>query len=82
MKKALNEIIMDYWYICAMHDGKSDRDIKNLLQDFVESCGRTYDGSDIDRTVRNLTKAEQRKLLKTMQESGIIDRCGGNPETD
>ena len=79
MKERLIDAIMNYWFDCIMLNGKADRLINNLLEDYVRESGRTYDGTDIYRTVENLSKSQQRKLLKIMQESNIIGRCGGIP---
>lgn len=77
MSKPIDIQILDYWWDAVMIDGRADRQVNDLLENFVKRKGHVYDGSDIYRTIRNLTKSEQRNLLKQLKASGIVNRrCG------
>lgn len=76
MEYELSSKIMDYWWKCVSkeNDRNADRDVNDLLENFVKGCKVSYDGGDLDRTVLNLTNSQKRKLLKTMLNSGILER--------
>lgn len=68
--------IMEYWFKCISkrNDRYADRDINDLLEEFVVGCKVSYDSGDLDRTVLNLTNSQKRKLYKEMINSGILER--------
>lgn len=71
-EKKLFQIAMGYWCECVMTDGKKDRLINDLLEDFIHAEHKPYFPDNLDRTVLNLTNSQKRQLIRQMINSNIV----------
>ena len=59
--------VVALWGELVCRDTQTDFEVNDILENFVRSCGVAYDGSDIARTVANLSNSQKRALYRQLK---------------